>query len=499
MLHAARLEARSLTGSRPGLRTAALGLAAAAVQLAVTVPLLGRYGWDRDELYFLSAARHPALGYVDFPPLSAWSAWAIDRVAPDSLVALRVTSMLLGAATVVLVALTARELGGGARAQLGGALAWASTPYILGSASIYHPTWFDALAWVAFTYLAARLLRRGETRLWPALGAVAGLGLEAKYTIVFLLGAFGIALAAGGHRRLLATRGPWIGVAVALALLSPNLVWQALHGWPSLHFFASQDAKTAADTPPAAYLAEQALFLGGAFAIAAIGVRRLWREPALRPLGILPVLVTLIFLFERGRGYYPLPADAVAVAAGAVALERRLRWRLRLPALLAVLQVATLVLAGPIVVPFHTAGAMVRSGVWKNSFFKDEIGWPQFAAQVEGAWQGLPATTRDRAIVIANNYGEASALAYYRPRLPVISGHLSWQYWRPRSLPQTAALVVGYDRGTLAALCGRWTVVARVRMPFRLANQEQGEPIASCELRKPLELLWRRYLARTAL
>ena len=35
------------------------GLGVACAQVAVIVPFVGRYGWDRDELYFLSAP-HPA-------------------------------------------------------------------------------------------------------------------------------------------------------------------------------------------------------------------------------------------------------------------------------------------------------------------------------------------------------------------------------------------------------------------------------------------------------
>jgi hypothetical protein len=65
------------------------GALAAAVQAAVVVPFLDRYGWDRDELYFLSAARRPTWGYVDFPPLTAWIGWLVHSVAGDSLIALR--------------------------------------------------------------------------------------------------------------------------------------------------------------------------------------------------------------------------------------------------------------------------------------------------------------------------------------------------------------------------------------------------------------------------
>ena len=200
----------SLVRIRTSTRTAlAAGLAAAAIQVALTAPFMSRYGWDRDELYFLSAAHHLAFGYVDFPPLTAWIGWSIDTFAPDSLIALRASSLAAGATTVVLVAFIARELGGGRPAQWGAAFCWVLTPYILGSASIFHPSWFDALAWVAFLYVATRLLLRGERRLWLLLGVIAGVGLEAKYTIALLLLAFALALVAHpASSTCFATRGP---------------------------------------------------------------------------------------------------------------------------------------------------------------------------------------------------------------------------------------------------------------------------------------------------
>jgi hypothetical protein len=121
--------------------TLTIGLVGGAVVVGATAPFMSRYGWDRDELYFLSAAHHLALGYVDFPPLIAVLAWIVDRLAPGSLVGLRLVSLASGVATVVLVAFIARELGGGRKAQWIAARAWGLTPYMLGSASIFHPTW----------------------------------------------------------------------------------------------------------------------------------------------------------------------------------------------------------------------------------------------------------------------------------------------------------------------------------------------------------------------
>src|SRR5215475_13881983 len=143
-------------------RTILVGLAAGVLVALLTIPFLGRYGWDRDELYFLTASHHLALGYVDFPPLIALMAWLVQAVFGNSLDALRLTSLACAIGSVVLVALMARELGGGLRVQAGAALAWGITPYVLGSASIFHPTWLDLLAWTAFLYVALLILNRGE-------------------------------------------------------------------------------------------------------------------------------------------------------------------------------------------------------------------------------------------------------------------------------------------------------------------------------------------------
>ena len=489
-----------------GVRTSlACGALAAAVQAAVIVPFLGRYGWDRDELYFVSASRRPTWGYVDFPPAAAWIAWLVRAVAGDSLVALRFASTAAVLVSVVLVALTARELGGGWGAQTVAALAWGLSPYALGAGSIFHPTWFDLLCWVALLYVVLLVFTRGEPRLWLLAGAVAGVGLEVKYTIAFLLVALLVALVLSPGRRVLRTRWPWLGFAIALGITLPNLLWEAQHGWPSIHFFSSQNAKTAGDTPPLSYVAGQ-LFLGAGLVLAVVGVVWLWRRPHLRTLALVLPVVTLLFLVERGRAYYPLPADAVAVAAGTVALSAWLRagGKRRLAVLVPLigLWAAALVLVAPVVLPVRSTASMVRSGIWKQNFYKDEIGWPELAAETARAWERLPGAERADGAVVARNYGEASALEHYGPALglpEVLSGHLSWQYWRPARLPQRFALLVGFAPSDLALLCRSWSTLATIDNRWHLGNEERGRIVAGCRLRRPLGAIWAKEIATDTL
>jgi 4-amino-4-deoxy-L-arabinose transferase-like glycosyltransferase len=494
-------------GTRTPLATTlAIGGGIGLAKLAATAPFMGRYGWDRDELYFLAAARHPALGYVDFPPVTAWIGWLVVHTAGASLVALRMTGQLAGLAAVVLVALMARELGGGRGAQALAAGAWALTPFALGAGTIFHPTQFDAAMWPAVLYVALRIVVRPEPRLWPLLGILAGIGLETKYTIVVLLACMAAGLAATSGRRLYRTSGPWIAAGIAALLMVPNLVWQAANGWPSVAFYPSQQAKTASDASPAEFVLQSIGFLGAAWVLVAVGLVMLWRRPALRPFVIAPVLATGIFLVERGRSYYPLPADGMALAAGAAAAagwlgRARLRGRVAAAAAVA-LQMLVLWFAAPLVVPVRSVEWVVSSGTWDTSFYGDELGWPAFVAQTARAWDALPSAFRTDGALVAQNYGEAGALARTgrAQGLPEpLSGHLSWQFWRPADLPQRHLLAVGFDPDDLGRLCSRWRPVGRIRIPWPIDNDEQGRLLAACTLRAPLGELWHSRIASDTL
>src|SRR6201989_2512882 len=82
----------------------------------------GRYGFHRDELQFLSDARHLDWGFVAYPPLTPF----IGRIGLSrfglSLVGLRLFSVLAQAIVIVVSGLMARDLGGNRLAQVTTAL-----------------------------------------------------------------------------------------------------------------------------------------------------------------------------------------------------------------------------------------------------------------------------------------------------------------------------------------------------------------------------------------
>ena len=70
----------------PWLGIALIALAASGVEMAVSA----RYGYARDELYFLAAGYHPAFGYVDQPWLTPLLARILAAATGNTLVGLRV-------------------------------------------------------------------------------------------------------------------------------------------------------------------------------------------------------------------------------------------------------------------------------------------------------------------------------------------------------------------------------------------------------------------------
>jgi len=216
---------------------------------ATLIAFSDRYGYHRDELYFLQCGRHLAWGYPDQPPLVPLIARLMSDLSPGSLVLLRLPSALAAAALVLLTGMITRELGGRRTAQMLAAGIIALAPVTLGSSHLLSTTAFDLPAWALLCLLLIRILRTGNNRLWLLAGLVAGIGLQDTDLVAFLIFAVVAGLIAVGPREPL--RSPWFycGGAIALVVWAPYVAWQAGHGWPELtvaHSIAAGGSGTSA-------------------------------------------------------------------------------------------------------------------------------------------------------------------------------------------------------------------------------------------------------------
>jgi 4-amino-4-deoxy-L-arabinose transferase-like glycosyltransferase len=104
----------------------------AVIHLAVAT----RYGWHRDEFYYVITGRHLAWGYVDQPPLTPVLA-RLAAALPGGVLPLRILAIVAETGCVLLAAKLAAELGGRRRAQLIAAAAVAACPAFVAASVLF--------------------------------------------------------------------------------------------------------------------------------------------------------------------------------------------------------------------------------------------------------------------------------------------------------------------------------------------------------------------------
>ncbi|NHC44812.1 glycosyltransferase family 39 protein [Motilibacter aurantiacus] len=476
-------------------------LCAAGLVVGLLVAVAARYGYHRDELYFLRAGADPAWGYPDQPPLTPLLAHGVDLLLPGSLLALRTPSALLAGLTVVLAALTARELGGGRAAQAVAAASTAACSVVLVVGHLLSTTTADLALSALLVLLVARVLGGGSPRLLLVAGLVLGVGLQNKQLIGFVAVALGLGILLAGPRPLLRRPEPWAGAALALLLWAPNILWQAHHGWPQLQM-AGAIRDDAAMGGREAFLPMQLVMLGPALApLAAAGLTSLLRARRLRAyrsIGVAAVVLVGVHLALGGKPYYTAGVFAAVLAAGGVSaeawlarargLQRRRRGRL-LGGAVAVTGVVGALLLLP-VVPSAGPGCRPRCPPTRAS--------RSGGRDWRGPWRRCGRASRPggrpAAVLLTANYGEAGALDRYGrahglPR--AFSPHVGYATWGPPSSAGPVVLVGFRDASFVARHFAGCVMAARVDNGVGVDNEEQGAPVHLCRATaRPWAELW---------
>jgi len=285
-------------------------------------------------------------------------------------------------------------------------------------------------------------------------------------------------------------RSPWLwaGAALALALWSPNLIWQAQHGWPQLEL-ADKISQEDPVGNRIQLLPLQLLLIGPLLAPLWLGglwwlLRRADARPY-RPLGLAYLALLAIVLITGAKPYYTMGFLLALVGAGAVIAERWLRAGPGRRLALGVAVAVSAALAAALTLPLVPAKDVHATPIPEiNEDAIETIGWPAFTATVVRVWNRLSPSERSRAVVYASNYGEAGAIARFGPRLGIpraYSGHNAfWRFGRP---PDGArpVIVVGYhDPASLRGSFDGCVLSARVDNGVALDNEEQGAPVWTC-------------------
>jgi hypothetical protein len=448
-----------------------LALSLAAIPFFLHVLAFNRYGFFRDELYFIVCGRHPALGYVDQPPLTPLLA-AASQAAGQSLWLLRIIPALFQVGAVIGACALARLLGGGRTAQVFTGLCVGLSPLLLALTGLLETTALEPFFWTAVVYALLRAILRDEPRWLIAAGIAAGAALETKYTIIFLLAGLVACLAVVGPRGVFARVEFWIGAAAATALIVPNVLWQNAHGWPMWEVLRNDAADKNVVLDPGAWMAQQLVIYSPLMApvwLAGIVALNMWRRT--RFLGLAVLSIYTAFLLLHARDYYLAGLYPLLFAAGGTALERVLRVR-AVRYTYATLLVATSVFVAPVALPLldektliayrSSAEAMLAERPSDESseryavgvlpqHFADMHGWGTIVERIAEVEATLSPNDRAQTAIFTQNFGEAAAIDVLGDgRLPVISGHNNYYLWGPHGKHAIFIIVGGrksdYDR-----------------------------------------------------
>jgi hypothetical protein len=442
-----------------------IGIAIALAAFLAHIATAWRYGYFRDELYFIACGRHLAWGYVDQPPLVALAAWLAQPVH-DALLALRLLPCIAAALTAYAGVQIARELGGGRFAQWLAGIAIALTPAYLLLGNVLTTTSFEPLSWLLVIWCAIR-------RQWLGLAAAATFGLYGKYSVALLLAALLVGLALTKERRALAT--PWLAASAAIVavLMLPNLWWQAAHGWPFFAVLQGDAAHRHAFNN--GWLLESRNFAGNAFSFA--GEQLLYTNPLaapiwlcglvapftwqrLRELRFISIAYVVLFVVAaalEAKGYYIIGIYGALLAIGAVVIERAAAWlRAALFAVMTVTAIATLPLSLPVLpidgfIAYSQALGLTGRGNTPphviQPIYAEEFGWDRLARDVSTVYDGLP--NRNDVAIYADTYADAGAIDFFGPPygLPnAISSQNSYWLWGTRGYSGNTIIAIGATR-----------------------------------------------------
>ena len=476
------------------------------------IVLNGQYGFHRDELDFIMNARQLDWGYVSYPPITPFFARIGLEVFGEPLRGLRVLPAIAQGVAMILAGLMASDIGGKRNAQILTAFAVFIAPVSLFGGTVIMYFAFDYLWWVLVAFFTVRLLTTEDARYWLGIGAGIGLGMMTKYTMAFWVAGLVVAVLVTPARKYLKSKWLYLGAAVALLIFLPNLIWQYQHDFIAFDYLSFIHARDISWGRADDFLPEQ-LFLttnplslpmwtvGLSLCLFSASMKRF------RPLGWMFIVTFVLFLINKGRGYYTGPAYVMLLAAGCVWFEA---WLARLGGkkrqvgfgLLWTTQVIGSLIG---VIMMKPIGA-VNSTFWdirynvSGDLFVEMVGWQELTTQVAEIYQSIPESEKPNTIILAGNYGEAGAFDLYGDEygLPrVLSGANSMWYRGYGDPEPETVIVVGFGGDYARHFFNSCQFSGMVKNSYDVKNEEttRHTGLYVCrEPRQPWSDMWQEML-----
>lgn len=470
------------------------------LKLLVHLLIIEEYGFHRDEFLYLALGKHPDWGFWSNPPLIGWLSAIVQNTLGGDIWAIRLIPVLAVSSIVVMIALMAREMGGGTYAQTLAAIAAVASPSHLRMGHMFQPVSIDVAFWTIFCLLILKYFNTSNKKYLLYFGVAFGFGMLNKYMVGFFLIALLLVLPFSPHRKLLWSKHTLYAALIAFVIILPNLIWQYSYNFPVVTHMNELTTNQLSNVSYFNFLKDQLFKHPPAMIIWIPGLIYLFRAPeakAYRLLGWLFIAVILIFLVSKGKSYYTLGIFPVLLSAGAVWWEKiaKALWvKITIPILIVALLIPLLPVALPIV-PLQKAPAYYKwyadnlgmDGIlrWEDGElhelpqdYADMTGWREIADLVTLAYQ--KAASPDSILIYGDHYGIAGAINHFAPELP--EAHCfsdTYMIWTSDNLAVNSLIYVNKELGEdVAAFFEKITLIGRIDNPI---SRQFGESIYLCE------------------
>jgi hypothetical protein len=487
--------------SYPGNVIILMALFSVAIHLLVANNL----EYNRDEMLYFSLGQHPAFGYASVPPLIGWLAWLIENTFGYSLFAVRLFPALLSGVMVILVAAIAGELGGNSYARILACIGFLIAGFTLRTFSEFMPVYIDVVFWTLIIYLVIRYVNTKSGKTLILLGFVAGFSLLNKYLIGMLFLCLLIVIPFSENRKIFRDKNFWYGIAGGFLVFLPNLIWQFVHHLPVISHMAELQRTQLEHVDKLSFLIDQFMMPSFASFLTISGIIYLISDKDSRKfrfMGVAIILVVVIIMFLRGKGYYTIGIFPFLIAAGSVSYEKWINrtWiRIAFPVILVLLTIPVIPLGLPV---FKAQGLITYFKNVETNYgivfgrkfedgsihslpqdYADMIGWEELTQVTSKAYYQI--ADKKAALIYGENYGHASAINILGKKygLPCpVSFEESFQYWVPKKFDPdiTTMIYINHEQpgDDVKTLFRKITVIGGITNPN---SREFGTTVYLCQ------------------
>lgn len=478
------------------------------------VNIFAGYGYFRDELYYIACANNLSFGYVDHPPLSIFILRISTQIFGDSIFAVRFLPAINSAITVFITCLITLRLEGKKAAIIISSVSVIFAPIYLAMSGFYSMNSFDILFWSVAFYCIILVIETNETKDWITLGIVLGLGLLNKISFLWLGTGLLTGLLFTDKRKVLLTTKPYICALIALLIFSPYIIWNALNDFAHLEFIRNATSEKYSGLNAASFFKGQLLNLNPfSLFVWLPGLYYLMLDKTGKKFRIFCIIYLTVFVILIINGHskaeYLSPAYTVLFAAGGVYIEKitsaKYGWfRYTLTASIVILGIVITPLALPILPVSTYINYAQRLGFGPSSsenkeiselpqHYADMFGWEELASDVSVVYMTLPENSKKRAVVYCNNYGEASAINFFKKdyKLPdAISGHNSYWLWGYEKNEDPIVIILGGNKEDHLKSFEHVDEIMVHKSKYSMPYENNMPIFIARNIRTPLDSIW---------